>query len=50
LAARERIPAACSARGYVEAGALMSCEADGADMFRQVGVYAGNILKGEVIQ
>jgi putative tryptophan/tyrosine transport system substrate-binding protein len=33
-------------REYVEAGALMSYGADVEDMFHQVGVYTGNILKG----
>jgi putative tryptophan/tyrosine transport system substrate-binding protein len=46
LAARERIPAAYSNREYVAAGGLMSYGTDPADSFRQVGVYAGNVLKG----
>jgi putative ABC transport system substrate-binding protein len=46
LAARDRIPAAYSSRTVVAAGGLMSYSTDIADMFRQVGVYAGNILKG----
>jgi putative ABC transport system substrate-binding protein len=46
LAARERIPAAYSQRVSVEVGGLMSYGTDLADMFRQVGVYSGNILKG----
>jgi putative ABC transport system substrate-binding protein len=46
LAARERIPAAYSQRVSVEVGGLMSYGTDLADMFRQVGVYTGNILKG----
>ena len=33
-------------REAVEAGALMSYATDGTDMFRQVGVYTGQILKG----
>src|SRR6266481_2847681 len=46
LSARERIPAAYSAREIVAAGGLMSYGADLADMSRQVGVYTGSILKG----
>jgi putative ABC transport system substrate-binding protein len=46
LAARDRIPAAYATRDEVVAGGLMSYGTDGADRFRQVGVYAGNILKG----
>jgi putative ABC transport system substrate-binding protein len=46
LAARHGIPAAHADRDAVEAGALMSYGADITDMFRQVGVYTGQILKG----
>src|SRR6266511_4059011 len=46
LAARHGIPAAYATREVVEAGGLMSYATDGAEMFRQVGVYAGQILKG----
>jgi putative ABC transport system substrate-binding protein len=45
-AARERIPAAYSQRVSVEVGGLMSYVTDLTDMFRQVGVYTGSILKG----
>ena len=46
LAVRERIPASVVSREMVEAGALMSYGTSLTDMSRQVGVYAGSILKG----
>jgi putative tryptophan/tyrosine transport system substrate-binding protein len=46
LTARDRIPAAYPDRATVQAGGLMSYGTDGADMYRHVGVYTGNILKG----
>jgi putative tryptophan/tyrosine transport system substrate-binding protein len=46
LAARYGIPAAYPGREVVEAGGLMSYATDRAEMFRQVGVYTGQILKG----
>jgi putative ABC transport system substrate-binding protein len=44
--ARDKIPAAYPDRAAVAAGGLMSYGTDGADMYRQVGIYTGNILKG----
>jgi ABC-type uncharacterized transport system substrate-binding protein len=46
LAARDRISAAYAQRDFVAAGGLMSYGTDIADMYRQVGVYTGSILKG----
>ena len=46
LAARDRMPTSCANREMAEAGLLMSYGASLADMFRQVGVYTGKILKG----
>jgi len=46
LTARYRIPAAYSTRDDVEAGGLMSYGTDNQEMYRQVGIYTGQILKG----
>jgi putative ABC transport system substrate-binding protein len=45
-AARYGIPLACAIREEVEAGGLMSYGTDLVDGYRQVGVYAGQILRG----
>ena len=46
LASRDRIPGSFVTREMVEVGLLMSYGASVADMFRQVGIYSGSILKG----
>ena len=46
LTARNGLPATYGNRDVVAAGGLMSYGTDFADMYRQVGVYTGSILKG----
>ena len=46
LTARDRMPAIYEQRDFVAAGGLMSYGTDLEDMARQVGTYAGRILKG----
>jgi len=46
LAARYRVPVILPQRDFVEAGGLMSYGTNLTDSIRQVGIYAGKVLKG----
>jgi putative ABC transport system substrate-binding protein len=46
LASRHAIPSSFAFRDCTEVGGLMSYGSDVADAFRQIGTYAGRILKG----
>ena len=46
LASRHALPATYPLRDFAEVGGLMSYGTNIADTFRQIGVYAGRILKG----
>jgi putative ABC transport system substrate-binding protein len=46
VAARQGVPACYSDRETVAAGGLMSCGVNYSEIFRQVGLYTGEILKG----
>src|SRR5215207_2424415 len=47
LSARHTMPTCHPARPNVEAGGLMSYGANTTDVYRQIGIYTGRILKGE---
>jgi len=46
LATRDRMPTSCFLREMAQAGLLMSYGVPNSDIFRQVGIYSGSILKG----
>ncbi len=47
VAAQKRVPAIHYAREFVTAGGLMSYGTNIPDIYRQAGVYAARVLKGE---
>lgn len=47
LATRHAVPTIYFFRAFAEAGGLMSYGTDLADAYRQAGVYAGRLLKGD---
>jgi ABC-type uncharacterized transport system substrate-binding protein len=47
LVARDKVPTIYDRRGYASAGGLVSYGPDLSGAYRQIGVYAGRILRGE---
>jgi putative tryptophan/tyrosine transport system substrate-binding protein len=47
LATHHRLPTIYALRDFVQVGGLMSYGASYTEQFRQIGVYAGRILRGE---
>jgi putative ABC transport system substrate-binding protein len=47
LAAHHKIPAIYYVREFAEAGGLMSYGTNVAELFREVGIYTGRVLRGE---
>jgi putative ABC transport system substrate-binding protein len=47
LGLRHTVPAVFQTREFAAAGGLVSYGAEIADAYRQLGIYAGRILKGE---
>jgi putative ABC transport system substrate-binding protein len=47
LAFRDAIPTICPYRGFAAAGGLLSYGTNITNLFREVGIYTGRILKGE---
>ena len=47
LAARHAVPTIYTFRSFAESGGLMSYSTDLVEVYRQIGVYVGRILKGE---
>jgi putative ABC transport system substrate-binding protein len=45
---RRAVPAICPYREFAAAGGLMSCGTNIPSLYRQVGIYAGRILNGEM--
>jgi putative ABC transport system substrate-binding protein len=47
LSVRHAVPTACSYREFTRAGGLLSYGTPTADLYRQLGIYAGRVLNGE---